>query len=147
MKIAIITGMMAGTILTAGCGKKSPSSPATPPPAQANATSSSPVAQPTNQPPFGPVGSIHFDDSKQIDAQGMLQIYMAMSGRQLVIDSRAAQIHTTIKSHVKFDEQFTHDEALKLIEKNLLEEAAIAITPIDDKRVSVTYNDALPTKH
>jgi hypothetical protein len=101
----------------------------------------------TNRPPLEQVGTIHFDDSQQIDAQGILQIYMAMSGRQLVIDSRAAQIHTTIKSHVKIEQRFTHDEALKLIEKNLLEEAAIIITPIDGKRVSVTYNDALPTKN
>ncbi|HEY1717564.1 MAG TPA: hypothetical protein VGH42_04620 [Verrucomicrobiae bacterium] len=46
MKNAIITGIMAATILIAGCGKKSPSSSATPPSAQADATSSSPVAQP-----------------------------------------------------------------------------------------------------
>ena len=46
MKNAIATGIMATTILIAGCGKKSPSSSATPPPAQAGATSSSPVAQP-----------------------------------------------------------------------------------------------------
>jgi hypothetical protein len=85
-------------------------------------------------PPLGPVGTIHFDDSRQKDAQGILQIYKAMSGRQLLTDSRAAQVHTTIKWHVSF-------------EKNLLEQAAIIITPIDDKRVSVTYNDALPTKN
>jgi hypothetical protein len=46
MKNAIITGIMATTILIAGCGKKSPSSSTTPPPAQADAASSSPVAQP-----------------------------------------------------------------------------------------------------
>jgi len=40
MKYAIITGVMAATILIAGCGKKSPSSSATPPPAQADAASS-----------------------------------------------------------------------------------------------------------
>ena len=37
---------MAATILIAGCGKKSPSSSATPPPALADAASSSPAAQP-----------------------------------------------------------------------------------------------------
>ncbi len=37
---------MAATIMIAGCGKKSPSSSATPPPAQAEALSSSPAAQP-----------------------------------------------------------------------------------------------------
>jgi hypothetical protein len=46
MKNAVITGIMAATILIAGCGKKSPSSSATPPPTQADATSSSRVAQP-----------------------------------------------------------------------------------------------------
>jgi len=46
MKNAIITGVMAAIILMAGCGKKSPSSSTTPPPAQADAASSSPVAQP-----------------------------------------------------------------------------------------------------
>jgi hypothetical protein len=40
MKNAIITGVMAATILIAGCGKKSPSISTTPPPAQADAASS-----------------------------------------------------------------------------------------------------------
>ena len=46
MKNTIITVIMAATILIAGCGKKSPSSSATPPPAQADVASSSPAAQP-----------------------------------------------------------------------------------------------------
>jgi hypothetical protein len=45
MKNITITGIMAATILIAGCGKKSPSSSATPPPAQTDAASSSPAAQ------------------------------------------------------------------------------------------------------
>ena len=46
MKNTNITMIMAATILIAGCGKKSPSSSATPPPAQADAvSSSSPVSQ------------------------------------------------------------------------------------------------------
>jgi predicted small lipoprotein YifL len=40
MKNTTITMIMAATILIAGCGKKSPSSSATPPPAQADAASS-----------------------------------------------------------------------------------------------------------
>jgi predicted small lipoprotein YifL len=43
MKNTTITVIMAVTILIAGCGKKSPSSSATPPPAQ---TDASPAAQP-----------------------------------------------------------------------------------------------------
>ena len=46
MKNAIITGVMAAAILIAGCGKKSPSGSTTPPPAQAEAASASPIAQP-----------------------------------------------------------------------------------------------------
>ena len=47
MKNTTITVIMAATILIAGCGKKSPSSSATPPPAQADAvSSSSPISQP-----------------------------------------------------------------------------------------------------
>jgi len=96
---------------------------------------------------FGPPGTIHFDDSQPtIDVQGILQIYKPMSGLELVVDSRAAQIHTRFLSHAKNTDQFTRAEALKLIEKNLLEDAGIVITHIDDKRVSVTYNDALPIK-
>jgi hypothetical protein len=93
-----------------------------------------------------PVGSFHFDDSQKIDVQGILQIYKAMSELELVIDSRAAQIHTPIVSHAKLTDSFTTVEALKLMEKNLLEEAGIVIIHLDDKRVSVTYNDALPIK-
>src|ERR1035438_7674828 len=46
MKNAIITGVMAATILIAGCGKKSSSSSATPPSQAVVASSSSPVSQP-----------------------------------------------------------------------------------------------------
>jgi len=47
MKSTTITVITAATILIAGCGKKSPSSSATPPPAQADAvSSSSPISQP-----------------------------------------------------------------------------------------------------
>jgi hypothetical protein len=46
MRNEIITGTIAATILIAGCGKQSASSPATPPSAPAVATSSAPVARP-----------------------------------------------------------------------------------------------------
>ena len=54
MKNAIITGVMAATILIAGCGKKnsSSSSSTTPPTAQADiASSSSPIAADSSSPP------------------------------------------------------------------------------------------------
>ena len=34
-------------------------------------------------------------------------------------------------------------DALKFIEKALVEQAAVVVTQLDDKRVSVTFNDAL----
>ena len=46
MNNTIITGIMAATILIAGCGKESPSNAATPPSSKADATSSSPVVRP-----------------------------------------------------------------------------------------------------
>ena len=92
-------------------------------------------------------GGIHFDDSKTIDAQGVLVIYQAISQLDLIIDSRAKEVNPRIVYHVKFEKAFTKSEALKLMEKTLLEEAGIVITHLDDKRASVTYNDALPIKH
>jgi len=38
----------------------------------------------------------------------------------------------------------TKAEALKLMEKALIEQGGVVITRLDDKRASVTYNDALP---
>jgi hypothetical protein len=35
-------------------------------------------------------------------------------------------------------------ELMKSIERDLIEQAGIVITRLDDKRASVTYNDALP---
>jgi len=93
------------------------------------------------------IGGIHFDDSKTIDAQGVLVIYQAISQLDLIIDSRAKEVHPRIIYHVKFEKAFTKSEALKLMEKTLLEEAGIVITHLDDQRASVTYNDALPIKH
>jgi hypothetical protein len=92
------------------------------------------------------IGGIHFDDSKKIDAQGVLVIYQAISQLELIVDSRAKEVHPLIIYHVKFGKAFTKSEALKLMEKTLLEEAGIVITHLDDKRASVTYNDAIPIK-
>ena len=80
------------------------------------------------------------------DVQMTLQLYKVMFGVELLIDSRAAQVKTPIVWPVKVSEGFTEDEARKLMEKTLLEQSGIVITHLDDKRVSVTYNDALPIK-
>jgi hypothetical protein len=88
----------------------------------------------------------HFDSSVHNDVQMTLQLYKVMFGVELLIDSRAAQVKTPIVWPVKVSEGFTEDEARKLMEKTLLEQSGIVITHLDDKRVSVTYNDALPIK-
>jgi hypothetical protein len=41
---------------------------------------------------------------------------------------------------------YSRAEALKFMEKTLLEQAGIVITHLDNKQLSVTYNDALPIK-
>ena len=88
----------------------------------------------------------HFDSSLKNDVQMTLQLYKAMFGLELLIDSRAAQVKTPIIWQVKVTDGFTGDEARKFMEKTLLEQSGIVITRLDDKRVSVTYNDALPIK-
>jgi hypothetical protein len=88
----------------------------------------------------------HFEDSQKIDVQGVLVIYKAIASSELLIDSRAAKVVTPIKYEVEVGKSFSKEEALKLMEKTLLEKAGIVLTRLDEKRVSVTYNDALPIK-
>ena len=88
----------------------------------------------------------HFDDSQKIDVQGVLVIYKAISSSELLIDSRAAKVVTPIKYEVEVGKSFSKEEALKLMEKTLLEKAGIVLTRLHEKSVSVTYNDALPIK-
>ncbi len=83
------------------------------------------------------VGSIDF---KGAPVQQVLDLYKALSGLDLFVDSRVKTIPTPIK--LQFSG--TKLEALKRIEKALLEQSRIVITHLDEKRVSVTYNDALP---
>ena len=80
MKNVILAGIMAATIFIAGCGKQSPSSSTTPPPVQADATSSSPVAQPPERPIVTKAKSIVLPEFK-LDAvtlpEANRQLYMA----------------------------------------------------------------------
>jgi type II secretory pathway component GspD/PulD (secretin) len=84
-------------------------------------------------------GMINF---KNVSISEVLRIYQSLSGLELVIDSRAKQEHTLIT--VTTTAPLTKTQCIKLLEKTLLSQAAIVITPLDDKRASVTYNDALP---
>jgi hypothetical protein len=64
-----------------------------------------------------------------------------LAGVELVTDSRVRTVHHHITLQAKAD---APAQGAKLLEKALLEQAGVVITCIDDKRVSVTYNDALP---
>lgn len=83
-------------------------------------------------------GSIHFTNA---EVSQILPIYRTLTGLELVIDSRVRTVHHPITLQAKAGAK---EEAGKLIEKALVGQARIVITRLDDKRASVTYNDALP---
>ena len=87
---------------------------------------------------FIPSGPIDFTNA---EVPQVLQIYRALVGVELVTDSRVRTVHYHITLQAKAD---APAQGAKLLEKALLEQAGVVITRIDDKRVSVTYNDALP---
>jgi hypothetical protein len=84
------------------------------------------------------VGRVHYENA---DVSGILPQYAAMVGLKLVVDSRVTRTGhlVTLVANVRVT-----GEAAKLVEKALLDQAGIVITRLDDKRASVTYNDALP---
>jgi hypothetical protein len=71
----------------------------------------------------------------------VLQFYKEVTGLELVSDSRVRTVRHLITVQAKTTRI---EEMAKLLEKTLLEQAAIVITHLDAKRASVTYNDALP---
>ena len=85
-----------------------------------------------------PKASLNFIN---VDPIQVLAVYSHMSGLTLIKDSRVRQIHRPIQIRA---EGLSESEALKLMEDALIKQAGIVITHLDDKSVSVTYNDALP---
>jgi type II secretory pathway component GspD/PulD (secretin) len=85
-----------------------------------------------------PRGTINFTN---VDVLQVLQLYKDVTGLNLVSDSRVRTVRHQITLQAK---AIAKEEMAKLLEKALLEQAAIVITPLDGKRASVTYNDALP---
>jgi hypothetical protein len=71
----------------------------------------------------------------------VVSVYGVLSGQEMVTSSNVARLRTTIWYQAGPLEK---KEALKLIEKVLLKQAGVVLTKLDGKRVSVTYNDALP---
>ena len=85
-----------------------------------------------------PAGLVRFDAAGPAQ---VLLIYTELSGMQLVTSSHvnAVTAKITLQSRVALKKS----EVLKLLEKALLDQAGIVVTKLDDKRASVTYNDAL----
>jgi type II secretory pathway component GspD/PulD (secretin) len=79
-------------------------------------------------------------DWKNVDVSQALSIYQKMSGLELVIDS-PARVGTPIT--IQTSVSMSKAETMKLVEKSLVTQAGIVITRLDDKRASVTFNDAL----
>ena len=76
-------------------------------------------------------GSINF---KSANVSQVLGIYSQMIGKELVIDSAA----TNQVKHITIQIQSaTKKEVVELLEKALHDQADIAISPLDDKRLSV----------
>lgn len=89
-----------------------------------------------------PQGSIDFSGAS---TQQVLDIYAHFSGCKLVVDSRVRQVRKAIYLRAP---AVSKNEMKELVKKALLQQAGIVLTPLDDNRVSVTYNDALPvTQH
>jgi hypothetical protein len=79
----------------------------------------------------------------QADVQRVLPLYHDISGLELVVASNVKHVYADITVDHPHDKALKKDEAMKLIETALIQQAGIVITRLDDKRVSVTYNDAL----
>ena len=80
-------------------------------------------------------------DFKAVDTQQALDFYKNLSGLELVTDSHVRFVHKPIALQASSP---SRSEIMKLVEKALNEQAGIVILRLDDKRASVTYNDALP---
>lgn len=71
----------------------------------------------------------------------VLDMYKQSSKSELIIASDVRQATHGITLHAV---GVSPDAVPKLIEQALLKQAGIVITHLDDKRISVTYNDQLP---
>ncbi len=73
------------------------------------------------------------------DLMYVLEAYQSMTGRQLVITSNVRQAKITLQSQGPT----TAQEAARMIERALIDQAGVVITPLDSGRVSVTSDDVL----
>jgi hypothetical protein len=80
------------------------------------------------------------------DANFILRLYGGWSGCDLIISSDVKKLSVPIWYVSESGKKYSMPDAAKLIQKVLLEQAGIVITPLGGNKVSVTYNDQLPIK-
>ncbi len=74
------------------------------------------------------------------ETAAVLEAYRGATGLELIVASNVREAHPiTLKSKGPT----TSSEAARLIERALLEQAAVIVTRLNDKQASVTYNDKL----
>ena len=83
-------------------------------------------------------------DFEKLSASQVLPIYEKMSGLEFFFDSRAKAVSSPITLRIFGSPPPPKEEVLKQMRDALLKQAGIVITRLDDKRESVTFNDALP---
>jgi hypothetical protein len=88
-----------------------------------------------------PAGAI---DMLNAPAWMLLDMYDGISGGVLIVSSDVKKKGWTVTLQLKGPQRKA--EALKAIERALLEQNGIVITPLDRNRISVTHNDAWPIK-
>ena len=72
----------------------------------------------------------------------ILPVYHELSGLELIEASDVKKLHTLVT--IRTAEGVSKSVMIRLIEQALLQQAGVVISHLDEKRVSVTYNDALP---
>jgi type II secretory pathway component GspD/PulD (secretin) len=87
----------------------------------------------------GPTQTFNFTNA---EVKQVLPVYKELTGLELFVDSHVAMVYSPIT--LQSSEPLSKAETMKRIEKALLEQARVVVTHLDDRRVSVTYNDALP---
>ena len=85
-----------------------------------------------------PQGLLKFNETA---SSQIFQYYKILTGKTLVI---SAHVPLGARITIQPDMALKVSEAIALTEKSLLDQAGIILTKIDEQRVSVTYNEALP---
>src|SRR5262245_21237630 len=71
-----------------------------------------------------------------------LTLYALFTGKKLVTSSHALNLKATITLQPNVELKLS--QAIALLEKAFREQAGVVMTRLDDQRIYVTFNDALP---